>query len=60
MKSARINTSIRISRDTRDAMKEAAEADTRSLSNLIEHACRRWLAERQTQKGPHAGGPFNL
>jgi predicted DNA-binding ribbon-helix-helix protein len=54
---AKITTTLRLSRTTRDALKVAAREDVRSLSSAVEVACRAWLAERQNEKGPHVAAP---
>jgi hypothetical protein len=49
-----------MSPETVERMKAAAVEDLRSMNASVELACRRWLAERQNEKGPHHGGPVKL
>jgi hypothetical protein len=42
----KITTTLRLTESTREALKAAAAEDVRSLSNVVEVACRRWLADR--------------
>lgn len=51
---------VRLTADMRTSLEAIGTVERRTLSNLMQLACARLIAERQHEKGPPACGPVNL
>jgi hypothetical protein len=47
MKATKVILAVRVRPDIKKAMERMAEADSRTLSQQVEHALREWLVQRK-------------
>jgi hypothetical protein len=51
---------VRLTADMRASLAAIGAIEQRTLSNVVQLAISRLIAERRNEKGPHTGGPFNV